>query len=86
MKLKMLITTGIVCTLLQSCTTYKPIIDTKGRSGTYDISRSDEITDRFTNLQTYLKMHTNMFMESLKYVWNFYFRPKTFMVESKSRI
>ena len=75
MKLKMLITTGIVCTLLQSCTTYKPIIDTKGRSGTYDISRSDEITDDLITCKSLAKDNTNMVMESGKYVWNFYFRP-----------
>lgn len=30
---------------LTNCASYKPVIDSKGRSGTYQESRSDEITD-----------------------------------------
>jgi len=84
MKLKMLITVGVFCTLLQSCTTYKPIIDTKGRSGTYDISRSDEITDDLITCKSLSKENTNMLMESGKYVWNFYFRPATLWLSPKA--
>ena len=85
MKLKkILIFVGIVCTLLQSCTTYKPIIDTKGRSGTYDISRSDEITDDLITCKSLSKENTNMLMESGKYVWNFYFRPATLWLSPKA--
>ena len=75
---------GIVCTLLQSCTSYRLVVDTKGRSGTYDISRSDEITDDLITCKSLSKENTNMLMESGKYVWNFYFRPATLWLSPKA--
>ena len=45
-------------TLLQACA-YKPVIDTKGRSGTFDNSRADEITDDLITCKTLAKNNTN---------------------------
>ena len=84
MKLKKYLFMGIVCTLLQSCTTYSPVVDTKGRSGTYDISRSDEITTDLQICKSISKENTNMIMESGKYVWNYYFRPATLWLSPKA--
>ena len=83
MKLKMLITVGIFCTLLTACT-YKPVIDTKGRSGTYDISRSDEITTDLQICKSLAKENTNTIIESSKYVWNYYFRAYTLWLSPKA--
>ena len=58
--------------LLTSCS-YKPVIDTAGRSGTFDISKSDEITNDLQHCKTLAKDNTNGFVESSKYVWNYYF-------------
>ena len=41
---KTMLTLGIVCTLLNACA-YKPIIDTAGRSGTFDSDQAKEITN-----------------------------------------
>ena len=37
---KQLIVIGIFCTLLNACASYKPIIDTSGRSGTFNESKA----------------------------------------------
>ena len=41
---KMIIVIATSLTLLQGCAT-KLVVDTKGRSGTFDKSRADELTD-----------------------------------------
>ncbi len=58
MKKTMLIL-GIVCTLLNACA-YKPIIDTAGRSGTFDTDQAKEITNDTQHCQTIAKNNTNM--------------------------
>lgn len=42
---KTYLTTAIVCTFLQGCASYTPVIDTVGRSGTFDKARATQITD-----------------------------------------
>ena len=81
---KILIYVGIFYALLSGCTHYSPVIDTKGRSGTYDISRSDEITTDLQICKSISKENTNMIMESGKYVWNYYFRPATLWLSPKA--
>ena len=41
---KTILLCGLLATLLQGCA-YKPIIDTAGRSGTFDSDRANLITD-----------------------------------------
>ena len=36
---------GLSITLLQGCAKYEPLVDTRGRSGTYNESRAEEITN-----------------------------------------
>ena len=56
---KTMLTLGIVCTLLNACS-YKPIIDTAGRSGTFDTDQAKEITNDTQHCQTIAKNNTNM--------------------------
>ena len=42
---KMIMLIGLSCTLLQGCAKYEPLVDTRGRSGTYNESRAEEITN-----------------------------------------
>ena len=56
---KTMLTLGIVCTLLNACA-YKPIIDTAGRSGTFDTDQTKEITNDTQHCQTIAKNNTNM--------------------------
>tara|TARA_R100000278_G_scaffold47697_1_gene41208 strand:- start:1482 stop:1760 length:279 start_codon:yes stop_codon:yes gene_type:complete len=69
--------------LLTSCS-YKPVIDTAGRSGTFDISKSDEITNDLQHCKTLAKENTNGLIESSKYVWNYYFRSSTLWLSPKA--
>ena len=56
---KTMLTLGIVCTLLNACA-YKPIIDSSGRSGTFDTDQAKEITNDTQHCQTIAKNNTNM--------------------------
>lgn len=56
---KTMLTLGIVCTLLNACA-YKPIIDTAGRSGTFDTDQAKEITNDTQHCKTIAKNNTNM--------------------------
>ena len=56
---KTMLTLGIVCTLLNAWA-YKPIIDTAGRSGTFDTDQAKEITNDTQHCQTIAKNNTNM--------------------------
>ena len=63
MKNKLLIAT-LVC-LLQACS-YKPIIDTAGRSGTFDQDRANLITDDTLHCKTLAKDNSN-FVSNILY-------------------
>ena len=56
---------GIVCTLLQGCS-YKPIIDSNGRSGTFNISKAEEITNDMQHCKTLAKDNVN-FVSNISY-------------------
>jgi hypothetical protein len=51
---KMILTLAISCTLLSACT-YRPIIDTAGRSGTFNEDKAREITNDTQHCQTIAK-------------------------------
>lgn len=42
---KMIMLIGLSIALLQGCAKYEPLVDTRGRSGTYNESRAEEITN-----------------------------------------
>ena len=68
---------------LASCT-YKPVIDTSGRSGTFDYSKSDEITNDLQHCEYLARDNTNNILEGSKYVWNYYLRAGTFWFSPKA--
>jgi len=82
MKKTMLIV-GVVCTLLSACA-YKPIIDSNGRSGTFDKSKSENITNDKMLCKKLAKDNTNFFVESYKVVQNWYLRPSTLWLMPKA--
>jgi hypothetical protein len=55
---KTMLTLGIVCTLLNACA-YKPIIDTAGRSGTFNSDQAKEITNDEMHCEKLAKDNTN---------------------------
>ena len=56
---KMYLVTIIFCTLLNACSTYKPVVDTVGRSGTFDSDQAKEITNDTQHCKTIAKDNTN---------------------------
>ena len=65
---KTILLCGLCILLLQNCA-YKPIIDTAGRSGTFDSDRANLITDDQLHCKTLAKDNTN-FVSNILY-WSF---------------
>ena len=55
---KTILNLAISCTLLHACA-YKPLIDTAGRSGTFDTDQAKEITNDIQHCKTLAKENTN---------------------------
>ena len=55
---KTILTLVISCTLLSACA-YKPIIDTAGRSGTFNNDQAKEITNDMQHCKTLAKENTS---------------------------
>ncbi len=62
---------------------YNPIIDTAGRSGTFNQSKADKITDDVMLCKQLAKKHTNNVVEGYKTVHNWYIRPQTLWLMPK---
>ena len=62
---KTILTLGLVCTLLNACA-YKPIIDTAGKSGTFNTDQAKEITNDLQHCKTLAKNNTN-FISNITY-------------------
>jgi len=45
--------------LLQGCSSYKPLIDTSGRSGTFNTDQAKEITNDLQHCKTLAKENSN---------------------------
>ncbi len=54
---KILLIATLVCSL-NACSTYKPVVDTVGRSGTFDESRAERISDDIILCQELAKTTT----------------------------
>jgi hypothetical protein len=74
-----------LCLILfvQACA-YRPVIDTAGRSGTFDINKSDQITNDLQHCKFLAKDNTSSFVEAGKYVYNYYFRAGTLYLSPKA--
>jgi hypothetical protein len=55
---KTILTLAISCTLLSACASYKPLIDTSGRSGTFNTDQAREITNDTQHCKTLAKENT----------------------------
>ena len=80
---KTILLCGLLATLLQACT-YRPIIDSSGRSGTFDSDRANQITNDIILCEELAKKNTNDLVESYKVVHNWYLRPSTLWLMPKA--
>ena len=79
---KTMLTVGLLCTLLQGCA-YKPIIDSNGRSGTFNEDKANQITNDIILCEQLAEKNTNQIVESYKVVHNWYLRPSTLWLMPK---
>lgn len=79
---KTILTLAISCTLLSACS-YKPIIDTAGRSGTFNEDKANQITNDIILCEQLAEKNTNQVVESYKVVHNWYLRPSTLWLMPK---
>ena len=80
---KIILFTMLSLTLLQACS-YKPIIDTAGRSGTFNEDKAKEITNDIILCEQLAEKNTNQLVESYKVVHNWYLRPSTLWLMPKA--
>ena len=73
-----------LCLILfvQACA-FKPVVDTAGRSGTFNKSKAVELTNDLQHCKTLAKENTNEIVEGSKYVWNYYIRPSVLWLAPK---
>ncbi len=64
-----------VMLIITSCSYQDPVIDTAGRSGTFDESKADQITNDLHHCKMIAKQNTNNLLEGFKLVHNWYVRP-----------
>jgi len=57
--MKNILLIAIFVCLLQGCASYKPLIDTAGRSGTFDTDQAKEITNDIQHCKTLAKENSN---------------------------
>jgi hypothetical protein len=62
---KTILTIGLLCTLLNGCA-YKPLVDTSGRSGTFDNSKAENITNDLILCEKLAKENSN-FVSNILY-------------------
>jgi hypothetical protein len=78
--MKMLL--GLLLILVTSCSTYKPIIDTKGRAGTWNEARAVEITDDIQHCTMLADQHITTSMEIQNFIILNILRPASLGVVS----
>jgi hypothetical protein len=67
----------IAASLLLTNCAYNPKIDTVGRSGTFDKSRAEQLTNDLVICRDLTDQNVNYFIEGYAYVHNFIIRPQT---------
>ena len=82
-KLKMSLALLMTIVLTNCSTSYKPLIDSAGRSGTFPESKAVETTNDVQHCKTLARENTNDVWESYKVVHNWYLRPSTLWLMPK---
>jgi hypothetical protein len=72
----------ILLILISSCT-YKPVVDTAGRSGTFPESKAENVTNDIILCRKLALQHMNKGREGFAYVYNYYLRIGTLFLTPK---
>ena len=73
---------GLLLILVTSCSTYKPIIDTKGRAGTWNEARATEITDDIQHCTMLADQYVTTNMEVQNWIITNILRPASLGIVS----
>ena len=82
--MKKAILLSLILLNLTNCSTYKPIIDTKGRAGTWNEARATEITDDIQHCTMLADQYVTTSMEVQNWVITNILRPASLGVVSKA--
>ena len=74
----------ILILAISNCSTYKPIIDTKGRAGTWNEARATEITDDIQHCTMLADQHLSTSTEVQAWIIDNILRPASLGVVSKA--
>ena len=74
----------ILIIAISNCSTYKPIIDTKGRAGTWNEARATEITDDIQHCTMLADQHLSKSTEAQAWIIDNILRPASLGVVSKA--
>jgi len=74
----------ILIITISNCSTYKPIIDTKGRAGTWNEARATEITDDIQHCTMLAEQHLSTSSEAQAWIIDNILRPASLGVVSKA--
>ena len=74
----------ILIITISNCSTYKPIIDTKGRAGTWNEARATEITDDIQHCTMLADQHLSTSSEVQAWIIDNILRPASLGVVSKA--
>jgi len=74
----------LLCITLANCA-YKPVIDTAGRSGTFNENKANEISNDLQHCEYQAKKHTNATVEIGKKTYNWLLRPKLLWLSPKAQ-
>ena len=75
---------SLILLSLTNCSTYKPIIDTKGRAGTWNEARATEITDDIQHCSMLADQHLSSSTEFQAWIIDNILRPASLGVVSKA--
>ena len=75
---------SLILLSLTNCSTYKPIIDTKGRAGTWNEARATEITDDIQHCTMLADQHLSTSTEIQAWIIDNILRPASLGVVSKA--
>ena len=73
----------IVSSLFLANCSYNPKVDTVGRSGTFDKSRAEQLTNDLVICRNIVDENVNYFVEGYAYVHNWVIRPQTLFIVPK---
>jgi len=74
----------IISSLLLANCAYKPVVDTAGRSGTFNENKAAEISNDLQHCEYQAKANTNTTVEIGKKIYNIALRPKLLWLSPKA--